>query len=50
MATDVHRIALDVVLTPLDTADVTLGITLEHRPYYLEWSVDIHLGISIELL
>jgi hypothetical protein len=48
--TDVHRIRLDVVLTPISTADVTLTIALEHRPYYLEWSVDIHLGISIRLL
>ncbi len=48
--TDVHRIALDVTLTPLDTADVTLALVLEHRPYYLEWSVDIRLGISIQLL
>jgi hypothetical protein len=48
--TDVHRIGLDLVLTPIDTADVTLTVSLEHRPYYLEWSVDIRLGISIELL
>jgi len=48
--TDVHHIGLDVVLTPLDTADVTLAITMEHRPYYLEWSLDIRLGISIQLL
>ena len=48
--TDVHRIVLSVVLTPLDTADVTLAVSLEHRPYYLEWSVDIRLGLSIQLL
>ncbi len=48
--TDVHRIGLDVVLTPLESADVSLKVSLEHRPYYLEWSVDIRLGISIHLL
>jgi hypothetical protein len=48
--TDTHRIGLDVILTPLSTADVTLSASLEHRPYYLEWSVDIRLGVSIELL
>ena len=48
--TDVHHIGLNVVLTPLSTANVTLQVSLEHRPYYLEWSVDIRLGISIQLL
>jgi len=48
--TDVHRIGLDVVLTPLDTADVTLTVSLEHRPYYLEWSADVRFGLSIQLL
>jgi hypothetical protein len=48
--TDVHRIGLSVVLTPLDTADVTLAVSLEHRPYYLEWSADIRFGLSIQLL
>ena len=48
--TDVHRIVLNAVLTPLDTADVTLAVTLEHRPYYLEWSVDVRFGLSIQLL
>jgi hypothetical protein len=48
--TDLHRIGLDVVLTPLESADVSLKVSLEHWPYYLEWSVDIRLGISIQLL
>jgi hypothetical protein len=48
--TDAHRIGLSLVLTPLNTADVTLTMSLEQRPYYLEWSVDIRLGISIQLL
>jgi hypothetical protein len=48
--TDVHRVVLSVVLSPLDTADVTLAVSLEHRPHFLEWSVDIRLGLSIQLL
>jgi len=48
--TDVHHIELSVVLTPLDTADVTLAVSLEHRPYYLEWSADVRFGLSIQLL
>jgi hypothetical protein len=48
--TDIHHIGLSVVLTPLDTADVTLTVSLEHRPYYLEWSVDVRFGLSIQLL
>ncbi len=48
--TDVHRIGLDVTLTPLSSADVTLHVAFEHKPYYLEWSVNIQLGMSIELL
>jgi len=48
--TDVHRIDVEAVLTPLESADVSLSLSLEHKPYYLEWSVDIRLGISIQLL
>jgi len=48
--TDVHRVDADLVLTPLDRAAVTLGIALEHRPYYLEWSVDILLSITMDIL
>ncbi|MCX6091691.1 MAG: hypothetical protein NTX23_02310 [Candidatus Bipolaricaulota bacterium] len=48
--TDVHRISFDLVLTPLDTANVTLTMSFEHKPHYLEWSVDIRLGMSIQLL
>jgi len=48
--TDIHRLALSLVLTPLETADVVLGVLLEHRPYYLEWNVDINLSIKMDLL
>lgn len=48
--TDIHHIGLSVVLTPLDTADVTLTVSLEHRPSYIEWSVDVRFGLSIQLL
>jgi hypothetical protein len=48
--TDIHRITLDVTLTPIDTAHATLSLVLEHRPYYTEWDVDVQLGIGIELL
>lgn len=48
--TDVHRIDLEAILTPLESADVSIKLSLEHRPYYLEWSVDLRLGISIQLL
>jgi len=48
--TDIHRLAINLVLTPLNTADVVLGVLLEHRPYYLEWNVDIQLSIEMELL
>jgi len=48
--TDTHRIALEFVLSPVDTANVVAGIFLEYRPYYLEWSVDIQLSIQMDLL
>jgi len=48
--TDIHRIALDLLLTPLENADVVLGMLIEHRPYYLEWSVDVQLVIQMDLL
>jgi hypothetical protein len=48
--TDIHQFTLDLVLTPLETADVVLGVVIEHRPYYLEWNVDIKLAIQMELL
>jgi len=48
--TDIHRITADFLLTPVETAEVVLGIVLEHRPYYLEWSIDVHFAIQMELL
>jgi hypothetical protein len=48
--TDTHRISFDVTIEPLETALVTLGVVLEHRPFFLEWSVDVQLSIGIELL
>jgi len=49
-ATDIHRLSFDLLLTPVDTADVVLGASLEHRPYYLEWDIDVQLSIQMELL
>jgi len=48
--TDIHTISVDLTLTPVETAEVVLGISLEHRPYYLEWSVDVQLVIEMDLL
>ncbi|MEW5827063.1 MAG: hypothetical protein AB1778_09575 [Candidatus Bipolaricaulota bacterium] len=48
--TDIHRITLDLVLTPLEQAGVTLGISLERRPYYLEWLTDVRFSISMDLV
>jgi len=48
--TDIHKLSLDVVVTPLSTASVVVGFVFEHRPYYTEWNVDATLAIEIELL
>ena len=48
--TDIHRVTLDLTLAPVDTASVVLGVTLEHRPYYLEWNIDVQLSIQMDLL
>jgi hypothetical protein len=48
--TDIHKLSLDVVVTPLNTASVVVGFVFEHRPYYTEWNVDATLAIEIELL
>jgi hypothetical protein len=50
VATDTHQLQLDVSVQPFDAASVVLGVVLEHRPYYLEWNVDVTLSISMELL
>ncbi|MFC2082893.1 hypothetical protein ACFLSG_02495 [Candidatus Bipolaricaulota bacterium] len=48
--TDTHRMSLEFVLSPVDTANVVAGVFLEYRPYYLEWSVDVQLSIQMDLL
>ncbi len=48
--TDIHSLTLDLQLTPVDTAAVVLGISLEHRPYYTEWNIDVQLSIQMDLL
>lgn len=48
--TDIHSLSFDLLLTPVDTADVVLGVSLERRPYYLEWSIDVQLSIQMDLL
>jgi len=49
-STDIHNLTFDLLLTPVDTASVVLGVSLEHRPYYLEWSIDVQLSIQMDLL
>lgn len=48
--TDIHRFAVNFVMQPLPSADVVLGMVFEHRPYFLEWNVDVKLSISMDLL
>lgn len=50
MPTDTHRLALEFVLSPVDTANVVAGVFFEYKPYYLEWEVDINLSIQMDLL
>ena len=48
--TDIHHIVLGLILSPVETANVVVGVSLEHRPYFLEWSVDVQLSIQMDLL
>lgn len=48
--TDTHSMSLEVILSPVDTADVVIGVFLEHKPYFLEWSIDVQLSIQMDLL
>jgi len=48
--TDIHHMALEFILSPVETANVVVGVSLEHRPYFLEWSVDVQLSIQMDLL
>ena len=45
-----HRITLNLTITPIKTASVTLEMRFGHEPYYLEWSQEVRLNIGIELL
>ncbi len=48
--TDTHRMSLELILSPIDTANVVAGVLLEYRPYFLEWSIDVQLSIQMDLL
>ena len=48
--TDVHRMSLELILSPIDTANVVTGVFLEYKPYFLEWSIDVQLSIQMDLL
>ena len=48
--TDIHRMSLEFILSPVDTANVVAGVFLEYRPYFLEWSIDVQLSIQMDLL
>ncbi len=50
VSTDIHTISLEVKLTPIETAQVVLGMHFSHEPYFLEWSADISLLMSMDLL
>ncbi len=45
-----HRIALNLTISPVKTATVTLEMRFSHEPYYLEWSQEVRLSIGMELL
>jgi len=48
--TDIHHISLEFILSPVDTANIVVGVSFEYRPYFLEWSVDAQLSIQMDLL
>lgn len=50
VSTDINTISLEVELTPIETAQVVLGMHFSHEPYFLEWSADISLLMSMDLL
>lgn len=47
--TDIHTVSLKAELTPIETAQVALGLELSHKPYFLEWSTDFTLLIGMDL-
>jgi len=50
LPTDTHRLAVEFVLSPVDTANVVAGVFFEYKPYYLEWDTNIQLSIQMDLL
>jgi hypothetical protein len=49
-ATDKHNLKFDLILTPVEGANITLGFQFGHEPYFLEWSQDIKFTIGMSLL
>ncbi len=49
-ATDKHNLKFDLVLTPVEGANITLGFQFGHEPYFLEWSQDVKFTIGMSLL
>jgi len=49
-ATDIHRLSVDLLVTPVDTASVVIGVELEHRTGFVEWRVDVKLSMQMALL
>ena len=48
--TDRHNLSLTVQVNPTERATMTLDMAFGHEPYFLEWSANITLGISVDLL
>jgi hypothetical protein len=48
--TDRHNLSFDLKWAPIENAAVALHTEFGHEPYFLEWSVDITLSISMVLL
>jgi hypothetical protein len=48
--TDKHNLKFDLVLTPVEGANITLGFQFGHEPYFLEWSQDVKFTIGMRLL
>jgi len=48
--TDTHYMSLEFTLSPVQTANVVVGISLEHRSFFDEWNVDVQLSIQMDLL
>ncbi|MCK5586133.1 hypothetical protein KAJ02_08680 [Candidatus Bipolaricaulota bacterium] len=48
--TNIHRMSLEFILSPLNTANIVAGVFFEYKPYFLEWSVDVQLSIQMDLL